>query len=324
MHVGNANNMIVFNYTVCAVVFGTDETILNLPLCDNFSFERRSLIPRVDHLDTIFDMTDMGLRRSFEAARIDTDTVDVICIEKHIRISLEKTALEEWYYGQVDQDLQSLDNQIRSIRLICECALRCNMVAFMIESEVTEHGVIRRHSRIPISESFGTRDISRFHCDNADIHHLYEKTTRVVLPMSNDILNTVHQYYDLSYHQNNYISLTLLVIALEMLFLKKADQKKDVLSKRCSVFMYDTKEERRACCNKLRLIYKQRSNFVHDGVFVGIEDETIIFLRRCVRKALTTIDEACFDKNEFITGLKSVVETIDYLDEEGSEDFRTL
>lgn len=313
MYDGNTKNMIAFNYTVCSIVFGTDETILNIPLSEGFSFERRSLIPRVNHLDTIFDMTDMGLRRSFEEARINTDTVDVICIEKHMHVNLEKTASEEWYYRQVDHDLETLDNQIRSIRLICECTLRCKMVAFMMESEITEHGVISRHSRIPISESFGTREISRFHCDNADISHLYEKIARIVFPISNDILNTVHQYYDLSYHQNNYISLTLLVVALEMLFLKKTDQKKDVLSKRCSVFMYDTKEERIRCCNKLRTIYKQRSKFVHDGVFTGIEDETIVFLRSCVRKALTTIDASCFDKNALIARLKSIVKAIDYL-----------
>lgn len=46
--------------------------------------------------------------------------------------------------------------------------------------------------------------------------------------------------------------------------------------------------------------YRQRSNFVHDGVFTGIDDETILFLRKCVRKALITIDSSNFDKLMFI------------------------
>ena len=52
-----------FHYHVCAVVFGTDETILDLPLTDGLTFVRRSLNPRVSHLDKIFGRDAIGLHR---------------------------------------------------------------------------------------------------------------------------------------------------------------------------------------------------------------------------------------------------------------------
>ncbi len=70
------------SYMVCAVIFGADETLLNVQLVDGFSFERLSLVPPKDHLDDIFDTTDIGLRRDYERARIDENNLDVICAVK--------------------------------------------------------------------------------------------------------------------------------------------------------------------------------------------------------------------------------------------------
>ena len=96
---------------------------------------------------------------------------------------------------------------------------------------------------------------------------------------------------------------------MEMIFISEDGAKKERLSKRCSVFLYDTQEECLDCYNKLRAAYEQRCKFVHDGVFVGVEDETILFLRNCVREVLMTFVRRPFEKSAFISSLKNKVIT---------------
>lgn len=305
-------NTLKFDYNICAVVFGTDESILNISLKNGFSFVRRSLIPGKDHLSTVFDTTDIGLRRVYETARIDSQTLDVICIEKHVQVVLGKTAAQEWYDTQMNKDLVSLDDQIRAIRLVCECALRCKLVSFKMRSENVGQGTLGFDAIYPVSESAGTRDILKFHCETSDIPELQKKIEKIAFPISDDILNIAHQYYDLSYHQENFISITLLIVALEMIFLDKDNGKKERLSKRCAVFLHNTREERLSCYREMTDAYNLRSNFVHDGNTAGIKNEVIFFLRECVRGVLTSIDPKLFNKDTFIDDLKRKVEKTDY------------
>lgn len=221
----NTDN-IAFEYHICTVVFGTDDTILNLLLKDGFSFIRRSLIPAKDHLDLVFNTNAMGLRNAYETARIDNETLDVICIEKHIPLLLKEESAEEFYDTQMSKDLISLDNQIRAIRLLCECPLRCKTISFKMASEHYQYD-----SLFPISESVGTKEISKFHFDTDDIPRLNHQLHYITFPIKNNILNVAHRYYDLSYHQENYISITLLVVALEMIFLSNETTKREKLSK---------------------------------------------------------------------------------------------
>ena len=77
-----------FFYTVTAVVFGADETLLNIELVNGFKFVKRSLMPLVDHLDTVFETDAMGLRRDYEAAVVDKEHLGVICVEKNYHLKL--------------------------------------------------------------------------------------------------------------------------------------------------------------------------------------------------------------------------------------------
>lgn len=54
------------HFHVYAVVFGSDETILNVNLENSFYFIKHSLNPRIGHLDKVFDRTDFELRRDYE------------------------------------------------------------------------------------------------------------------------------------------------------------------------------------------------------------------------------------------------------------------
>ena len=119
-----------YSVCVCAVIFGVDGTILNIEIGNEFRFERKSLKPEVDHLDELFDITPMGLRREYETARIDTDTDDVVCVLKNFEIEWAHDTPEEWdghirqFDDLCDEILKHLDDKVRALRLICEAPIR--------------------------------------------------------------------------------------------------------------------------------------------------------------------------------------------------------
>lgn len=302
-----SNKQIEFKYHVCAVLFGTDETILNVSLADGFSFVKKSLHPK-DHLDQVFDTNDNGLRRAYETARIDDNTLDVICIEKYASFWGTPQEAGCYFDNQVDTDLISLDNQIRAVRLIRECTLRCRIISYRMIAEEGEYGPLEYNAQIPISESSGSPEISTFHCDSSDLAELNYRIQHVTFPITNETLNVAHRFYDRSYLEDNYIALTLLIVSLEMIFLTEQTAKKERLSKRCAMFMYTERLEQIECYNKLTNAYKQRSDFVHDGKFTGIDNETIIFLRECVRKVLLSVNPISFNKTQFDHDLKMKVD----------------
>lgn len=84
-----------FSYMVCAVMFGADETLLNIQLRDGFSFVRKSLIPLKDHLDSVLETDAMGLRRDYETARISPQSLDVICAIKEVKIELSNPDMKK-------------------------------------------------------------------------------------------------------------------------------------------------------------------------------------------------------------------------------------
>ena len=309
-----------FQYHVCAIVFGTDETILDLSLTDGLTFVRRSLNPRVSHLDKIFGRDAIGLRRDYELARIDDQTVDVICIEKDVITELETACSDEHYDQMVEHDLSLIDDCLRAIRFVKECSLRCKSIAFQMVSERPANdcgqdgklGAMSYTSLIPISEAAGSPDIVKFHCESNEIAGLISAISKVHFPIHNETLNLAHRFYDLSYHTENYISITILFTALEVLFIDSEPNKKERLAKRCAVFLNDDKDSRLEYYHRIRDAYKQRSEFVHDGNFVDIKDSTIVFLRSCVRNSLLKMLSLNYNKRTLIESLKQQIVALDY------------
>jgi hypothetical protein len=117
-YASNNNKIAESTYSVHAVIFGADQSLLGVQLKDGFSFKRISLNPAVSHLDKILETTDFGLRREYETARIDKESLDVICAVKETEYTIHTSRLQERFYDDVDDDLLSLDNQIRIIRLL--------------------------------------------------------------------------------------------------------------------------------------------------------------------------------------------------------------
>ena len=305
-----------FKYSVYAVIFGADETLLKIKLHDGFSFKRLSLIPHVDNLDKIFDTNNMGLRRDYETARLDHETLDVICAVKSETYTRSVTGSYDQYHQKSDDDLIRLDNQIRIIRLIVEAPLRFKRMACNLSSErylmVNDMStVINCNEIIPIAEAIKTNPISSFHCSEKEAEMITSALSEIHLPLQDELLNICHGYYDLSYHTEKYISITLLITALEILFLEKNTKgKKEILAKRCSVYLFcdEAKSVIKDNYKKIKAVYKKRSEFVHDGKVSKITDDDILYLRECGRNSLLKALSLTENKKQRIERIKNYVE----------------
>lgn len=303
------DNDLMYTVTICAIIFGADETLLNVNLDNQFRFKRISI----------------GLRRDYETARIDGN-LDIICAFKSYTICLNRTEVEEYYRKMCDDVLKYLDDRVRAIRLFVEGPVRFNKLSIKMNSETVPVGQTDTSSSfitiIPINEAMGTSRISKFHCNDNEVYELNNNISLVKFPLSDMLLNNCHRYYDLSYHQDNFISITLLITCLEILFLNNENAKKEKLAKRCSVFIYDSKNDRLSSYNKLLIAYKKRSDFVHDGDSLQITDKDILFLRDCVRKSLIKYINNQHSKTNVIKMLKTTIENLDYWS--GTSELKTV
>ena len=256
-----------YTLIICAGIFGTDETLLSIKLNNRFSFKRMSLIPIKDNLDAIFQVDAMGLRREYETARID-DSLDIICAYYSETVYSETVILEDKdakdYFNLVcDKALVDLDNSIRTIRLLVECSLHFKKMSVQMASKTFKFGTTNMtysfKAIIPISEALDTKIMQCFHCARKDINQLNKYLSSMQFPLSNQIVNSCHAYFDLSYHQLNHVSITLLITCLEMLYLHSEQGKKEKLAKRCAYFLYNHKSKRLKCFKRLQDLYKKRS-----------------------------------------------------------------
>ena len=306
------DNTVTCSYSVHAVIFGVDESLLNIQLKDGFCLKKLSLIPHVSHLDKIFDTTDLGLRREYETARIDLDTLDVICAVKQIEYTEAIPLLENRFEQDIDEDLISLDNQIRVIRLLNEGPVRFKKIAFHQNwiQNIEGMGIPCNHNSIvPIGEAMKTNSISTFHCGAGEVASLNNAIITMSFPLSDNILNTCHTYYDLSYHTEMCVAVTLLTTALEMLFLKRNEKdKQKKLSKRCAVFIADNDYQKaRTAYDNLKTLYDKRSDFVHEGKLLPITTGDIIELRGYVRDSLLKALSLSENKDQRITRLTQYI-----------------
>lgn len=300
------------SYMACAVIFGADETLLNVQLVDGFSFERLSLIPLKDHLDDIFDTTDFGLRRDYEGARIDGDSLDVICAVKKTEYHVLLGNANNFYHEYTDKDLVSLDNQIRMIRLFYEGPVRFKKMATVMKISGDQLGKCYKSfpqkSVIPIGEAMSTHELSKLHLTSTEAAVINAKLSANFFPLQDKQLNFAYGFFDLSYHTDKFISVALLITALEMLFLNGEQGKKERLSKRCACFISGQESDIVQIYKRLKEAYRKRSDFVHDGEIANITTEDILFLRECTRKSLIRALEDNIPKDKRIQKLRVFIE----------------
>lgn len=298
-----------YKYQVCAVIFGADKSVLNIKLKDDYSFILKSIYSKDDDLTELFQTDVSGLQRNYYSAIVDND-YKVICIEKIIEIELNpKTDQEFWDKANID-DLSSIDDQLRTIRLIKEGPIRCKSISFNLKPIEKVNCIIQpssHYSLFQFSGSYPTKSISTISCDNKDIDLINKAIENFDFPLQDQLLNSAHIFYDLSYHTELYISVSLLTTALEMLYLNNEQFKKEKLSKRCAVYIGGSNEEIIVLYKQLKEAYSLRSKFLHDGNIKHIRATTVIFLRDCVRKTLLKSISTKETKNNKIKRLKEFV-----------------
>lgn len=300
-----------YKYQVCAVIFGADKSILNIKLKDGYSFVLKSVYSKGDGLKELFQTDISGLQRNYYSAIVDDD-YRVICIEKIIEIELNSKTTQEYWDKVNNDDLGLIDNQLRIIRLIKEGPIRCKSISFNLTPIEKVDGIIQPssyYSLFPFSESYPTKNISTISCNDKDIYLLNNALEKLDFPLKDRLLNSVHIFYDLSYHTEFCVSVSLLITALEMLFLNSENSKKEKISKRCAVYISNSEEEIYALYKKLKEVYKLRCDFIHDGDIGNIRETTVLFLRDCVRRALLKSISTQETKCDRIKNLKEFIET---------------
>jgi len=302
-----------YHYSICAIVFGADETILNIKLKDGFRFEKKSIFLLKDKLDKIFETDMISLRRDYTTALLDgINSKDgiVICIVKDFDIELHNTELDEYWRNQTSSDYQSIDNQIRIIRLIEEGPVRVKRISFRMEYLDQETLNKTNYNWLTtVGESYSTIQKTKLHCDLQSINTINGFINSIHFPIDDNTMHSVHLFYDLSYHNELCVSLTLLTTSLELLFLNDDEHgsKKEMLSKRCATYIGNSPNEITSLYLKLKETYKKRSEFIHNGDYgcIGIDD--VIFLRKCVRNCFLKAFSISDKKQERIEELMSFV-----------------
>ena len=98
---------------------------------------------------------------------------------------------------------------------------------------------------------------------------------------------------------------------MEIMFLEKNTKgKKEILTKRCSIYLfcYEEKSVIKDNYEKIKAVYKKRSEFVHDGKVSDITDDDILYLRECVRNSLLKALSLTENKKQRIERIKTYVE----------------
>lgn len=304
-----------WNYTVtiCAVLHGCDESLVGLDLGRGFKIIKKSLIP-IDNLDEVFEMDAVGLRREYEDAIIDADTLSVACIFKEYNY-VEDAASAHSYFKEVgSKSLKYLDDKIRAIRLILEGPIRFKKLAIKIVSDkklIVQTRVGTRFSSImPIGEAYDVKTIKKVHCN--DLEWLSSEMNKITFPLAIEYINLAHIFYERSYLVTLPEAEVLLITSLEILFLDSNSAIKEKLSKRCATFLYETQEDRVRVYKRLRSEYKKRCDIVHDGNIFDVSEESIIFLRKLVRESILKLLNIPRDKKKLMADLVEEIRKLDY------------
>ncbi|OKP83732.1 HEPN domain-containing protein [Paenibacillus sp. P32E] len=297
-----------FLVEIHVILFGVDEKIFDINLLNDYRIERMSLVPNISHLDEIFNVNAIELRRSYNSAVIDSSLNIACAIKKYQIVFPPKQANDsiEALHQLISNELTILDNQIRTIRLIAEQSIRFKEFVYNIYSMTSNNTkTLFLQGKAPLQEAYSRPIASSLTKEEAEF--INKTLGTIKIPFEDQHLNQCYLLYDLSYHQLTYANaLLLLITCLEMLFLIKGDFKKIDMSKRCAVFISQDQQERLIIFSKLKNLYSKRSNFVHEGN-VNIQEKDIIYLRECVRKSILKYLEYRKNKKDIIAELKNEI-----------------
>lgn len=290
------------NLIVCAVVFGATESLLGVSLGNGYSFVKKCLISK--ELCEIFDVSNVtDLSWGYFEAKID-NSYNVICVYKSQEININMS--DERQLDKIfEQELAYLDEKFRALRLYKETFVRFKKVRM----KATSNNSYSYKTTIPYGDGLYRTYKPEIDISSDEKSEVDDFLLNFLLPPTNclnkDILLPVLLLYDVSYHQQDSISFTMLMTALETLILLKDEfTKKEKIAKRVSLLLYQANSDVLMCYDRLKLLYKKRSEFIHEGNMGAILQEDVIALREYVRKTILIYMKSSDAKADIIKKLK--------------------
>ena len=301
---------IKYDCSICAVVFGVDESILNIELTDGYRFVKKSIMSKENGLMDFFDKDFSSIQREFYPALIGFNSV--ICIVKNEQLKFERSQIDKISNDYYKQEFDSVEDQLETIRLLNEGYIRIRQFSAKMEPELIE-GVIWQPPKINPNGTVNvpTNNFSNLHINKTQINATNEMLKEKLLSKLENEIYTAHRFYDVSYAMEPAIAVTLLSTALEVLFLTKKDKnnKKTMMAKRCASYIENTKHDINRVYLCLKDTYEKRSDFVHEGNALFVTETQVVFLRECVRKSILKALDSTETKTERIIRLKEFVDS---------------
>lgn len=290
-------------------MFGVDESFLQLHV-EGVSFEKLNISLERAKIAQILDIKAANVEKQFQDAVVN-NTGDIIIL--HFR----------WCrVVSKDQDVSEVasDERISKVLKLIHC---CQLIRLTTESCVYFNSLqcctqylgikIKKESDavffLPPS-MISRKNISPLHIESANARLLQSVLKQIDMDSFTEHEQSIMDFYDLSYFQMPSLALTTLIVGFEMLLLEDENAKKEKLSKRCAVYLFEEKDKRIKCYKEVRRFYEMRCAFVHEGRG-NVEYDDILKLRTLLRECIMKQHTEHQNKQELISTIKCVVCKLD-------------
>lgn len=313
---------IKIKYNIKAILFGVDETVINnLEFGNLYKIQKDRMTNQ--NLWKEFDYTAFGLRRVYEAAKLNRD-LEVAVLNKNIEIEYDEAIFKQgkgWFikdkevsdiiFDYENVEMEYVDKKMRTIRLYSENGF--NIKELLINSEVIEQSsqeiILNHNSKIPFPdriigkiEKLKLTDLNEI----KKINNFIAKTSLdfETSKFSSKILSSAAFLYDQSYTAPVVtLRFMVCVIGLESLLVDGNSELSYRLSRNCAMLLSTNVDEYLKLFTRMKVIYKKRSDYVHNGLVKNLEDNDVVDVREILRNVIFKIIDKNVSQEELIKEL---------------------
>lgn len=307
------------NIEIRAILFGVNESVIgNLDIGKGYKVERDTMAnPK---LWEQFDYTVLGLRRIYEAAKLN-DKLDVAILTKNIENDYDVELIEGTGYMVGDthidniiydieiQEMNYVDEKMRIIRLYCENGF--NIKELLINANIIENGksISYYNSKIPFPDNVSS-EIKKLNLINSkEISNINDFIQKTDLKFSDSqfeskLLTSACFLYDQSYYAPvETLRFMVCIIGLESLLVDGNTELSYRLSRNCAMLLSNKLTEYTEIYDKVHKLYNIRSDVVHKGSAKKLKNDDVILARDILRKTIFKIIERNVIKEQLLKEL---------------------
>lgn len=313
---------IKIKYNIKAILFGVDETVINnLEFGNLYKIQKDRMTNQ--NLWKEFDYTAFGLRRVYETAKLNRD-LEVAVLNKNIEIDYDEAIFKQgegWFikdkevsdiiFDYENVEMEYVDKKMRTIRLYSENGF--NIKELLINSEVIEQSsqeiILNHNSKIPFPDRI-IGEIEKLKLtDLNEIKKINSFIARTSLDFetskfSSKILSSAAFLYDQSYTAPvATLRFMVCVIGLESLLVDGNSELSYRLSRNCAMLLSTNVDEYLKLFTRMKVIYKKRSDYVHNGIVKNLEDNDVVDVREILRNVIFKIIDKNVSQEELIKEL---------------------